>query len=384
MRNIKIYLIYVFVSNFCMLSSFMSMFLEKKGYSLATISVVFGIYQITKFIFEVPTGYIADKYGRKISGIVGLALISLSVLILLLCSSCIGIFYGSMFLKGIGYTFISGSIEALFVESIDEELIIKYNTIERLIFYSSSAIALIIAGYMIKDIGFKWIILNDLIVNIISLILVIFLEEKHISYKKDYKLESLGFNEIFMLKDEALKPVYIMDFATAFVFVAVEDYYAMYLSDNYDLSSEIIGLFQSGQLIFAAIVGMLTPFLVEKIKNDKIIFEICSITSLLALLPIYMDLKYYQIIPICYLFAMVLFSIYAPIKYKYFQQHINNKNRAVALSFQSIMISFGSIFFSAFNWIISHYIKYNQAMILAILTSLIVYIYVIKKIKSNI
>ena len=65
-------------------------------------------------------------------------------------------------MKGIGYTFISGSIEALFVESIDEELIIKYNTIERLIFYSSSAIALIIAGYMIKDIGFKWIILNGL------------------------------------------------------------------------------------------------------------------------------------------------------------------------------------------------------------------------------
>lgn len=76
-----LYMIFVFVSSFELLSQFLSSFLTYLKFDLITISILYLIFQISKFVFEVPTGYIADKYGRKISAVLGMLLLLISYFI---------------------------------------------------------------------------------------------------------------------------------------------------------------------------------------------------------------------------------------------------------------------------------------------------------------
>ena len=84
MRERKIFLLYmlfVFASNFNLLSQFLSSFLVGLKFDLFAISSLYLIFQVTKFVFEVPTGYVADRYGRKISALAGTVLLLMSYFI---------------------------------------------------------------------------------------------------------------------------------------------------------------------------------------------------------------------------------------------------------------------------------------------------------------
>jgi MFS transporter, DHA3 family, tetracycline resistance protein len=70
--------------------------------------------EATCFLFEIPTGIVADIYSRKLSVIIGLGLIGLGF-ILEGSIQRFGAVLASQLLWGIGYTFISGAIDAWIV-----------------------------------------------------------------------------------------------------------------------------------------------------------------------------------------------------------------------------------------------------------------------------
>lgn len=70
-RTVLLYMTFVFLSNFSTILYFLTVYLEFVGFSIVAISSMMIAYQVSKFILEVPTGYIADRFGRKASGLVG-------------------------------------------------------------------------------------------------------------------------------------------------------------------------------------------------------------------------------------------------------------------------------------------------------------------------
>jgi DHA3 family tetracycline resistance protein-like MFS transporter len=92
---------------------------ETAGLSPLQLVLVGTVLEGTAFLFEVPTGIVADVYSRRLSVIIGMALTGLGFLIE-------GFFpvFGAILLAqvvwGTGYTFISGAQEAWIVDEVGE------------------------------------------------------------------------------------------------------------------------------------------------------------------------------------------------------------------------------------------------------------------------
>lgn len=76
--------------------------------------------ELTIFVFEIPTGVVADVYSRRLSVIIGYALLATGILI----EGSVPVFEAlllSAFVAGLGYTFMSGATSAWLVDEIGQE-----------------------------------------------------------------------------------------------------------------------------------------------------------------------------------------------------------------------------------------------------------------------
>lgn len=119
--------------------------------SYSTIGIAFAIVTVLNLIAEIPSGYFADKYGRKLSVIVGVTLIFLGVVAMALTPNAVWLFIGAG-LANIGQAFISGALEALVYDSMlekgqgkDYEAVMSFKTQLSLFAY---LVAVPIGGYL--------------------------------------------------------------------------------------------------------------------------------------------------------------------------------------------------------------------------------------------
>jgi DHA3 family tetracycline resistance protein-like MFS transporter len=75
--------------------------------------------ELTVFLFEIPTGVVADTYSRRLSVIIGYALIGLCYVITGFVPAFI-IILAAEFLRGIGETFISGATSAWIADELGD------------------------------------------------------------------------------------------------------------------------------------------------------------------------------------------------------------------------------------------------------------------------
>ncbi len=76
--------------------------------------------EVAAFIFEIPTGVVADVYSRRLSVIIGMFLISLGFVVEG-SFPIFGFILAAQVLWGLGYTFTSGASQAWISDEIGEE-----------------------------------------------------------------------------------------------------------------------------------------------------------------------------------------------------------------------------------------------------------------------
>ena len=86
-RNISISYIYSFLLQLNITSAIWVLYLAYRGMSLVEIGLVESIYHITSLLFELPTGAIADVYGKKFSVIAGRILSVISCILMIFANS---------------------------------------------------------------------------------------------------------------------------------------------------------------------------------------------------------------------------------------------------------------------------------------------------------
>jgi MFS transporter, DHA3 family, tetracycline resistance protein len=94
--------------------------LREIGVNLFELVLPGTAYETTIFLFEIPTGVVADVYSRRLSIIIGIVLLGLGTLIAA-SMPLLMIFVLGMVIAGLGSTFISGALSAWIVDEIGQE-----------------------------------------------------------------------------------------------------------------------------------------------------------------------------------------------------------------------------------------------------------------------
>lgn len=108
--------LYVFPRSFCFATYVL--FLRANKLSFAEIGWVNFAFMVGIFIFEVPTGVVADYFGRKCSILIGMAIETIGLFIYFFTADFWGFIIAEIILA-IGMSFVSGAIDAWVKDSLD-------------------------------------------------------------------------------------------------------------------------------------------------------------------------------------------------------------------------------------------------------------------------
>lgn len=373
-RTVLLYMTFVFLSNFSTILYFLTVYLEFVGFSMVAISSMMIAYQVSKFILEVPTGYIADRFGRKTSGLVGVVgMLGYYVALLLVRSPLLLI--GAFALKGFAVACVSGgSIEAIYIDSVSQDQLVRLNVVERFVFYASYAISACVGGF-ISSVGAYLIGLSvDIITMVLTLVVVVCIPEARregaaVTPGHGMSPKMIG---AAIAGNGILRSAFIMDCSQAFAFVALEDFFSLLLAGR-GMNAVASGATIAVQLLASASIGFIVPSVIARVDKGRFA-RICGIIRLVLTALFLIPLTPANLMPVFYVLQTVAYSLFAPIKYSIFQNAADSSMRCSLISVQSQMVAVGAILFYLFNAALSSIADIRVILLVALGISSLVYI----------
>jgi MFS family permease len=95
------------------------LFMQSRGINLFQLGIIMGVYSIVIVVLELPTGGLADAIGRKVVALLAHSISLVSGIVMFFSFTFEG-FLLAMILNGVGRALASGSLDAWFVDSLEE------------------------------------------------------------------------------------------------------------------------------------------------------------------------------------------------------------------------------------------------------------------------
>ena len=153
--------------------------LASRGFSMVEIGLAEGIFHLASLSFEVPSGVIADVFGRKKSMILSQCMFLISALLMAFSEGIVSVCISLVFCA-FGYNFSSGTREALAYDSLkkagQEDGYLRYSSLEYSIYRIGNASAILCAGLALF-LGHRKAYLLDVLLTLICLTQCFRLEE---------------------------------------------------------------------------------------------------------------------------------------------------------------------------------------------------------------
>ena len=116
-RNIPKNYLYVFLSNTSLSEAIWMLYLACRGLTLLQIGLVESVFHVTSLLMEVPTGIVADRFGRRTSRLLGRVMAMIGTLLMIASRSFWGFALAFVFVA-LGYNLESGAGDALVYDSL--------------------------------------------------------------------------------------------------------------------------------------------------------------------------------------------------------------------------------------------------------------------------
>lgn len=372
-RTVLLYMTFVFLSNFSTILYFLTVYLEFVGFSMAAISSMMIAYQVSKFILEVPTGYIADRFGRKASGLVGIMGMLVYYAALLLVRSPL-LLIGAFALKGFAVACVSGSIEAIYIDSVSRDQLVELNVVERFVFYAAYALSACVGGFISSASAYLIGLSIDIVAMALTLVAVACIPEGRSGGAAAIPGRRINpkMIRVAIAGNSILRSAFVMDCSQAFAFVALEDFFSLLLAGR-GMDAVASGMTIAIQLFVSASIGFIVPSVIAHVDKKRFA-RICGIVRLSLTALFLIPFTPVCLLPVFYVLQTVAYALFAPIKYSVFQNAADSSMRCSLISVQSQMVAVGAILFYLFNAALSGIMGIQLVLLFALGISSLGYI----------
>lgn len=334
-----------------------TIFLLNAGLSNLQAFAANAFFTAGQVLFEVPTGVIADTYGRRTSYLLGCITLASSTLLYLYMWQIRGPFWGwasSSVLLGLGFTFFSGALEAWLVDALKatgfkgslDGVFAKGQIVGGIAMLTGSIMGGVIAQF--TNLGVPYV-LRATVLGINFLTAFFLMHDLGFSPKKPKNLLK-EMKKIFAHSiDHGLgnRPVrWVMlaaPFATGvsfYVFYALQPFLLKLYGD--EKAYWIAGLV-AALVAVAQIAGGLMAVHIKKLfsKRTTALLAGTMFTSVILFLVAFVN-NFYVALFLIFLWGLI-FAAITPIRSAYINGLIPSEQRATVLSFDSLMGSGGGI-----------------------------------------
>lgn len=271
-RNLTITYVFEFLMNVNFMQALWMTYLAFKGLSLWEIGLAESMFHVVSLIMEVPTGVIADLYGRKISRLLGTFMRIIYLLILFYVDSLPMALLAFTF-TALSYNLESGSDTALIYDGmIADGMKDEFTQVQgkREVILQFASIIGVFTGGLLADISYAHAISLTLLVTSLALVVGLFFIES--PYQKSEHRPSLKehFKSMWLAIKGQNELLSLMALAGFFLsaMVSLHFYIGIYLKDEGMTLSQV-----SLYLLISPLGGMVTGLLLKYIDqySDKIL-----------------------------------------------------------------------------------------------------------------
>jgi len=313
--------------------------------SLFQIGILFSILSVSSFIFEIPTGAIADLYGRKFSVLLGYFLTALAVIFLSFVRNFSFLIF-VFFLWGIAGTFISGAKESWVVDNLNykrkKHLVKEFFIKEQSIILISLFLSGLLGAYVVSKLGLNIIWVFASFSYLITAILLIFIKEHKITKEKTNKL-----SDLFKQSKKSIKYAWghhvLFFFIFATFFIMFRDSFGGDLVwqpflKNLGLPIYLFGFVFSASTLMGALIPFVSGKLLKIFKTERryLIF-LLIVTAILDFSVIFINSYIIALVILFLMFASIFMSM--PVSQGFFHSYIPGKIRATVTSLNSMVIA---------------------------------------------
>jgi MFS family permease len=352
-KTVKIY--YAFVVLFQLGISFIAamyvMFLLSHGLNLFEVNLVNFVFFTTLLLFEVPTGVIADTFGRKTSYVLACLGMSLSMLVYGLSNTFIG-FVVAEVIGAIAATLASGAFQAWFVDRIrffgyKGEL--DHFFAREQIFKQGAIIVGAVSGAVAADynLAIPWF-LGALVFAGTGIAALIVLKEEYFkktafSIARSIRMigNTLRTSVQYGLKNGPLRFVLIMGMVQYIALQAPNMQWQPFLSQYFE-SRTSLGFIFAGISLSIALGALLSKRIRNRMRHP-------TSSLIVAQMAIGVGIIGTVLVPGIYLVLLIFLAhefargVYRPLKDAYLNSHIPSAERATLLSFDSMGTRLGGM-----------------------------------------
>jgi MFS family permease len=344
-RNITVSYIYNFLLKIDITTAIWVLYLSFRGMSLVEIGLIESVYHITGILFELPTGAIADVYGKKFSVLLGRILSVISCLLMITASSFWG-FAIAFMLASASMNLNSGAAEALVYDSLkilgEEE---KYKKIwGNLAFVMSIAQGLaVLAGGILSDIKFLYAYIFGTILQMAALISTFGFHEPKFSKNAQKKghngnpIINQLITSIKVLKVRKMVLYLILFSALAGSLQTTVFFYSQKYFSDMSYSKTIIALICASSSLIEAVTSKYAYKFEQHFKlRGTLVFVALMNISALAGLAFMRNLS---------IVFFILTSVTGGLAFTIFSDYINSR---IPSEYRATILSFDSLCFSVF------------------------------------
>ncbi|KPU45519.1 major facilitator superfamily protein [Oxobacter pfennigii] len=341
-RNINKNYIYTLLQNTDFTRGIWMIYLAQKGMSLTQLGFLETIFHITSFTMEVPTGAIADIFGRRASRILGRIASLISVIILLMANSFVW-FAISFVFTALSYNLESGAGDALIYDSLkeigEEYEYMKVSGRKEVFYQTAGAISFLVGGYLASknyDIAF----ILTLIIGTVAIVVSLTFKEPSIGRMEAGHPEEKIFIKVLKESIGVVKcnPKIIMFALITQIIMAlctcVFYYFQNYLkADGYN--ETLIGVIYALSALIPALIAPNIHRIEKRIKEKGMLILMPTMTVFCLWGVAFLKFHY-----IFFILLMISEGIIYISVSDYINKMIPSETRATVLSFESMVFSF--------------------------------------------